>query len=144
MSRKVITIQASKGGNKKCIPMSETLYQVLLKMSKVRHISGRVFPFAMNAVKDAFERAVVKAKLEDFHFHDLRHTFATRLVQAGIDLYSVKQLLGHKSIKMTERYAHHYPESLRPSIAALDGYYKTSGKNYYDSTTVGSEAVAQA
>jgi site-specific recombinase XerD len=57
---------------------------------------------------------------EDFHFHDLRHTFATRLVQSGIDLYKVQQLLGHKSPIMTQRYAHHYPESLRDGVEILD------------------------
>ena len=52
--------------------------------------------------------------------YDLRHTFATRLVQAGIDLYKVQQLLGHKSPIMTQRYAHHYPESLRDGVKILD------------------------
>ena len=54
------------------------------------------------------------------HFHDLRHTFATRLVQAGVDLYKVQRLLGHKSPMMTQRYAHHYPESLRDGVEILD------------------------
>lgn len=60
------------------------------------------------------------ADLEDVRFHDLRHTFATRLVQAGIDLYVVKELLGHKTITMTTRYAHHNPESLRHGVEVLD------------------------
>jgi site-specific recombinase XerD len=89
----------------------------------------KVFPHEMNAVKDAFGRAVKKAKLEDLHFHDLRHTFATRLVQAGIDLYAVKQMMGHRSIKTTERYAHHAPESLRPSVRVLDECYNRLGHN---------------
>ena len=61
-----------------------------------------------------------KAKIEDFRFHDLRHTFATTLVQSGVDLYKVQQLLGHKSPIMTQRYAHHYPESLRGGVEILD------------------------
>ncbi|MBF0559107.1 MAG: tyrosine-type recombinase/integrase [Nitrospirae bacterium] len=52
----------------------------------------------------------------------MRHTFATRLVQAGINLYVVKELLGHDTIKTTERYAHHYPESLRASVMHLDNF----------------------
>ena len=48
------------------------------------------------------------------------HTFATRMVQAGIDLYKVQRLLGHKSPIMTQRYAHHYPESLREGVDALE------------------------
>jgi integrase len=130
MTRRLITVQATKGGNRKVIPMSDTLYGMLLRRSKVRDISGRLFPYEMNAVKDAFERAVEKAKLQDLHFHDLRHTFATRLVQAGIDLYyAVKQMMGHRSIKTTERYAHHAPESLRPSVRVLDECYNRLGHN---------------
>jgi integrase len=103
--------------------MSETLFKMLSRRSRVRDISGRIFPHEMTAVKDAFERAVEKSKLEDLHFHDLRHTFATRLVQAGVDLYTISRLMGHRSIKMTERYAHHCPASLTPSVKVLDDYY---------------------
>ena len=62
----------------------------------------------------------LQAKIEGFHFHDLRHTFATILLQSGLDLYKVQQLLGHKSSTMTQRYAHHYPESLRSGVEVLD------------------------
>ncbi|MGA2954152.1 MAG: tyrosine-type recombinase/integrase, partial [Thermodesulfobacteriota bacterium] len=53
-------------------------------------------------------------------FHDLRHTFATRLVQAGVDLYTVQKLGRWKNISMIMRYAHHYPESLRSGVEVLD------------------------
>jgi site-specific recombinase XerD len=56
--------------------------------------------------RTAFEHAVQRAGLIDFKFHDLRHTFASRLVMAGADLPTVKELLGHKSIAMTLRYTH--------------------------------------
>jgi site-specific recombinase XerD len=46
--------------------------------------------------------------------------FATRLVQNGVDLYKVNELLGHKTIAMTMKYAHHYPENLRSSVNVLD------------------------
>ena len=63
------------------------------------------------------------AGIPDFRFHDLRHTFATRLVQRGVDLYKVQRLLGHKTQHMTQRYAHHSPESLREGVNVLtDGY----------------------
>jgi integrase len=64
-------------------------------------------------------------KIADFHFHDLRHTFATRLAQAGIDLYKIAKLLGHKDIKMTQRYSHHCPDSLRGGVEVLDKNYHT-------------------
>lgn len=61
-----------------------------------------------------------RAKIEDFKFHDLRHTFATRLAQAGVDIFKIAKLLGHKDIKITQRYSHHYSESLRDGVEVLD------------------------
>jgi integrase len=89
----------------------------------------------------AFYSAREKAGLRDVRFHDLRHTFATRLVQAGVDLYVVKELLGHKSLKMTMRYAHHYPESLRHGVDVLDNFKDKDG---YVLVTVGAQKKNQA
>ncbi|MGE3978707.1 MAG: site-specific integrase [Nitrospira sp.] len=77
-------------------------------------------PIESGHLRRSFRLALKKAGIEDFHFHDLRHTFATRLVQAGVELYKVQRLLGHKSPIMTQRYAHHYPESLRDGVEILD------------------------
>jgi len=68
----------------------------------------------------AFYKALERSEISDFRFHDLRHTFATRLAQAGVDFYKIGKLLGHKDIRMTQRYAHHYPESLRDGVEVLD------------------------
>jgi integrase len=126
--RKIILIHKSKNGEKRAIPMSKTLYSILSN-EKVRDISGRVFPIAVRSLREAYSMTLKKAGIENFRIHDLRHTFATRLVQNGVDLYKVKELLGHKTITMTMRYAHHYPESLRGSIEVLD--------NCYNSVTIG-------
>ncbi len=71
----------------------------------------------------SFYRVMKKAMINNFRWHDLRHTFATRLAQAGIDLYKVSKLLGHKDIKMTQRYTHHCPDSLRDGVEILDTDY---------------------
>ena len=126
--RRCITVQKSKNGTKRTIPMSNTLYNTLYNM-KIRDISGRVFPISDRSLRAAFSKTIEKAKIEDFRIHDLRHTFATRLVQAGVDLYKVKELLGHKTIAMTMRYAHHYPESLRSSVEVLDRGLSQNGHN---------------
>jgi integrase len=124
LKRKNVTVDKSKNGDKRTIPMSNTLYGTL-SMIKVRDISGRVFALSKWSVRQAFDKTVEKAKIENFRLHDCRHTFATRLVQNGVDLYKVKELLGHKTLAMTMRYAHHYPESLRSSVELLDHCYKS-------------------
>jgi len=123
--KRVIRIVKSKNGEKRTIPMSNTLF-TMFKSMNVRDISGRVFPISGSSLRHAFDKIVEKACIEDFRFHDLRHTFATRLIQNGVDLYKVKELLGHKTITMTMRYAHHYPESLRSSIEVLDNCYNSA------------------
>lgn len=66
-----------------------------------------------------FQQACKKAKIENLHWHDLRHTFASRLVMAGVGLASVQELLGHKSIMMTMRYAHLAPDHQKASVERL-------------------------
>jgi len=70
-------------------------------------------------IKRPWRQLCEEAQVEDFRFHDLRHDFASRLVQAGVDLYQVKDLLGHSSITLTERYAHLAPDASRAAVEAL-------------------------
>ncbi len=120
---RAIRVLKSKNGEKRTIPMSQTVLMTLKSYGRVVDISGTVFPVAVRSLREAYRKTLEKAGIEDFRFHDLRHTFATRLVQNGVDLYKVKELLGHKTIVMTMRYAHHYPESLRSSVETLDICY---------------------
>ena len=66
-----------------------------------------------------FEAAVEGAKLSDFTWHCLRHTFASRLVMAGVDLRTVQELMGHKTIQMTVRYAHLAPQHQLAAVQRL-------------------------
>ena len=125
--RRTLTVFKSKNGERRTLPLNQTVLGLLTRKYAVRQpMSDLVFPSQTDTRLDkcnlgrAFRIAVAKAKIEDLHFHDLRHTFATRLVQAGVDLYKVQRLLGHKSPIMTQRYAHHYPESLRDGVETLD------------------------
>jgi len=77
----------------------------------------------------AFKAALKKAKIEGFRFHDLRHSFASRLAQSGVDPYAIQRLLGHKTFTTTQRYAHHCSESLRVGIKALEASRTEWGKN---------------
>lgn len=127
--RKTVTVFRSKNGERRTIPINGLVLNVLRRIVKVRSVkSDYVFPSETYTLLDdshlrrAFRGAMKLCRIENFHFHDLRHTFATRLVQSGIDLYKVQCLLGHKSSIMTQRYAHHYPESLREGVEILERY----------------------
>jgi len=76
----------------------------------------------IHELRSAFEKALDNAGINNFRFHDLRHTFVTRLAQNGVDLFTIQKLLGHTTFATTQRYAHHYTESLRRGINVLDAY----------------------
>lgn len=125
LHRRTATVFKSKNGERRTIPLSHTLVQALQARGR-RIDSELVFTSAAGTPLDApnlrrsFRLALKHGQVSDFRFHDLRHTCATRMVQAGVDLYKVQRILGHKSPMMTQRYAHHYPESLRDGVAIFD------------------------
>jgi integrase len=126
-ARGTLVVMKSKNGTRRTIPLNSKVYELLaVKQAAAGASKGRVFTTPRGndlkvrfLVREFFE-ARDRAGIPDFRFHDLRHTFATRLVQRGIDLYKVQRLLGHKTNHMTQRYAHHSPESLRDGVKVLD------------------------
>lgn len=79
-------------------------------------------------IKNSFATAVSKASIEDFRIHDLRHTAASWMVMNGVDIYSVRDVLGHLDITSTQRYAHLAPENLRAAVQAIDSGSGDLGK----------------
>jgi site-specific recombinase XerD len=73
-----------------------------------------------NDVKRSFNTAWRRAGIRDFHFHHLRHTFASHLVMAGVDLTTVSRLLGHKTLTMTLRYSHLAPAHMLNAVGILE------------------------
>jgi integrase len=126
LTRRTLTILEQKNQGVDTLPLNRTTLQLLSKLAKDPGMRGYVFPSENGTRMDnrnllrAFYKALKRAGIQSFRFHDLRHTFATRLVQAGVDLYSVQKLGRWRNASMIMRYAHHHPESLRPGIEAID------------------------
>jgi len=118
-----ILLDISKNGERREIPINTTL-EYLFK--EIPHSAESMYVFAgkngnpLTDIKNSFHAALSKAGILDFRFHDLRHTFASHLVMAGVDLTSVKELLGHKDITMTLRYSHLAPGHKRKAVQVLD------------------------
>jgi len=128
-----IRVEQTKNGEPRNIPINETVRGVLtglrsrLDVPWVFHDEDGC-PF--RDTRHKFEWACKRAGIMDFHFHDLRHTFASWLVMAGVPLATVSKLLGHKSITMTMRYAHLSPTHLAGAVRVLDGPKSRSLDNY--------------
>ena len=73
-------------------------------------------------VKHSFTSALKKAGIQNFRFHDLRHTAASWMVQGGASLYAVQKILGHSSIRTTQRYTHLSPGYLESEIGKIDDF----------------------
>ncbi len=119
-----IQLLETKSGNSRNIPTSTTLLNALKFIPKV---SEYVFinpktnkPYT--DIKKSWHKVLNKANIENFRFHDLRHTVATRMVEKGIDLLVVKDILGHTMIETTMRYAHPVPERVQAAIEVLNDY----------------------
>jgi len=112
LSRGVIRLERTKSGRRREIPMRQAVYDLLAKMPEPR--AGRVWP--AESIRTAFENAMEAASIDDFTFHDLRHHFASWFVMRGGQLQALREILGHRDIKLTLRYAHLSPGHLRTEI----------------------------
>jgi integrase len=119
MDKGYLVVDKSKNGRKRNIPINTKARAVLTIAGP--GISGVVFNnISVRSLEYAFNRAVNGAGIDDLHWHDLRHTFATKLVQSGCDLYRVQILMGHSSYDMVNRYAHHSVGSLRGAVENIN------------------------
>ncbi|BAI72529.1 integrase [Azospirillum sp. B510] len=123
--RREVTVAGTtaKSGQTRHIPMNDEAHKVLSRWRTQSGGTGLVFPgrdgSKMNNVRTSWEGVLETAEISDFRWHDLRHTFASKLVMAGVDLNTVRELLGHSDIKMTLRYAHLAPEHKAAAVAKL-------------------------
>jgi integrase len=124
--RKAIHLTKTKNGSQRDVPMSRTCHAALLRLKEERSGTNEMVFQSMRYdapiadPKKWFEGCVKESGIENFVWHDLRHTFCSRLVMRGVDIRTVAELAGHKSITMTMRYAHLSPEHNLAAIQKLD------------------------
>lgn len=119
-----ILLNKTKNGERREIPINDTLRFTLQAITRRLDIPYVFYDSVTGKpyqdVKRSFKTALKKSGIKDFHFHDLRHTFASHLVMAGVDITTVSRLLGHKSLTMTLRYSHLAPSHMKNAVNILD------------------------
>ena len=134
----VVNVEKSKSGKTRLIPMHRKVREILMDVERSGEYVFMKKGQPWKDVRKPFERAVRRGEIVPrCTFHDLRHTFATRLVESNVDLVTVKEILGHSSIVTTMRYAHPSPKHKKEAIAALD-YHEiiTKAKTAQDAVLV--------
>jgi integrase len=122
---KVLTVRGAtaKGAKTRHVPMNAEALGVLKRWRAQTDGKGLVFRNGdgsrIGTVKTAWLRLLADAKVADFRWHDLRHSFASKLVQRGVDLVVVRELLGHGDFALTLRYAHLEPKQKAEAVARL-------------------------
>ncbi|MHB8155594.1 MAG: tyrosine-type recombinase/integrase [Candidatus Omnitrophota bacterium] len=123
IQNRVIHLLDTKNGEARDVPMNNTAIDTLRKIIKhptseyiFCNKGGKLY----GDIKKSFLSAIEKAGIINFRFHDLRHTFISRLMMAGVDLASLTEIAGHKSVKMTIRYSHPSPDHKLQVVGILD------------------------
>lgn len=125
LKNKLVTVEGdtSKSGQTRHIPLNREALAVLEGWADGRVGAGFVFPGKagerLDNVKKSWTALLVRAEITGFRWHDLRHTFASKLVMAGVPLNTVRELLGHSDIQMTLRYAHLAPDSKAQAVELI-------------------------
>ncbi len=115
LQKRIAFIPLTKNGQSRTVPLSSAAIQIL--QSLPRNLEGTVFPVTKFTLSAAIERARLKAKLGDFHFHDLRHLAITRLAEKLPNLVELSAVSGHRSLTMLKRYYHPNPIHLSQKLS---------------------------
>jgi integrase len=119
--RRLLTVEGQNAKNRQTrhVPLNEEAMSVLQRWREQSGSGTRVFDVA-TGFQTAWEKVLKRSRITNFRWHDLRHHFASRLVQHGVPLNTVRDLLGHGSVGMSLRYAHLAPDQRREAVAKLN------------------------
>jgi site-specific recombinase XerD len=117
--RRTLTIPRSKNGATRHVSLNQAAIRAL-EVLRVQANGPELVSRGANTPRQWFDPAVKAASLQRFTWHCLRHTFTSRLVMAGVDIRTVQELLGHKTIAMTVRYSHLAPKHTIAAVERLD------------------------
>lgn len=122
--QKTICVALTKTGRPRRIPMSKPVEVELRSLKQDASLDEHVFSYGRTGLKlttfrHAWEGACKQAKISGLRFHDLRHTFATRLRAKGVHERDIMSLLGHTTLQMTSCYTHAMPQNLRTAVDSL-------------------------
>lgn len=126
--KRVVYVIKTKSSRNRIVPMNATLYHTLRALKNEANGSEKIYPFKY--VQGAFEKARKDADLNGLRLHDLRHTFATRLIQSGANPFTVQKILGHSTITMTMRYVHPSEDLMREAVSNLERNFAQSLHNF--------------
>jgi integrase len=122
LEHKILYVLESKSGKPREMPIAGKLHEVLATLGPKQ---GLVFDIPVITLRRYFDAALKKAGIQEFRFHDLRHTFASHYIMRTNDLPALQALLGHHSPVMTQRYAHLSRTHLKGGIELLDSAMDT-------------------
>ncbi len=132
----LIHVTGTKTDTTRTIPLLPEVKAIFLRLAseipedQKLFRSGHGSGYNMTSVSQIFRKVARRAGLQEVHFHDLRHTFASDLLAARVELPVIAELLGHKNIKTTQRYAHLDGSRTRQAMADLGGYLATQLKAF--------------
>lgn len=121
----MLTFHETKNGERRAVPLTGQTLALMQQHAKVRRLDTLlVFPNATGErplkIRDAFEGAVERAGITDFHFHDLRHSAASYLAMSGATLLDIAAILGHKTLAMVKRYSHLSDQHTRNAVTRMN------------------------
>lgn len=116
----------TKTDEARLIPLTPTIGELLKDLNQLRYLNqDHVFLVkgkSVYSIKTAFNAACRRAKIEDFHFHDFRHTAITNMRRAGIDHLTIMKISGHKTMEVFRRYNSFHESDLREAASRFNTY----------------------